>query len=123
MNTTKENGNKTAKVRFDYTTIGLVKNADNNDEVTFDGLGINELPKESIDWIANYGLFVYLTRSLAGHEKESVEFKRTMISDGYNWLKDGMPKKTRANSIKTDSFIDSVNSIINGDVPMKVMGF
>jgi len=82
---------KSDKVRFDYTTIGLVK-ADGI--VTFDGKGINDIA-DCKDYLANYGLFVVLTRSLAGHEKDTLAEKKAIVKDNFQWFLAGMPKREK----------------------------
>ena len=82
---------KSDKVRFDYTTIGLVKK---DGIVTFDGKGINDI-QDCKDYLANYGLFVVLTRSLAGHEKDSLAEKKSIVKENFQWFLDKMPKREK----------------------------
>lgn len=96
-----------AKVRFDYSKIGLVKK---DDVVTMQGKGINILPQESREWLTNYGLFVALTRTLAGHEKDSLVEKQELIQKEWDWLAQGMPTKTRT---KVDAFTSACQKVID----------
>lgn len=91
------------KIRFDYSKIGLTK----VDGITlFDGKGIVNLAKEVIDYLANYGLFVILTRALAGHEKDTDAEKKSIVSASFQWLLDGCPKRTKTH-------IDAKTATIN----------
>ena len=83
------------KVRFDYTTIGLVKK---DGIVTFDGKGINDIANCK-DYLANYGLFVIMTRSLAGHEKDTDAEKKAILVDTFSWFTEGMPKRAKAGRV------------------------
>ena len=96
----------TKKERFDYSTIGLVKK---EDKVTFNEEGIDVLTSEVKDWLANYGTFVYLTRLLAGHEKDTLAEKKAIVQEGWNWLVDGMPARTRA---RVDGKTAAVNELL-----------
>jgi hypothetical protein len=93
---------KSTKVRFDYTTIGLIKK---DGIVTFEGKGINDITTCK-DYLANYGLFVVLTRSLAGHENDSLAEKKAIVADTFKWFTDGMPKREK-------SRIDTKTATIN----------
>lgn len=97
-----------AKVRFNYSKVGLVKE---NNVVKFNNKGINTLPEPSRDWLANYGLFVALTRTLAGHEKDTDIEKQILIQKEWDWLAQGMPPKTRAT--KVDAFTMACQKLIS----------
>jgi len=98
-----------AKERFDYSKVGLVK----KDGITkFNGEGIEVLPETSQQWLANYGLFVYESRLLAGHEKDTISEKTELIQEGWNWLIDGMPKRERT---RTDAFTAACQKIIDSE--------
>lgn len=73
-----------------YVEMGLNK-IDN--VVTFEGKGIDDLPKDSARFLANYGLFVHMTRALAGKESYSVPEKIKILKDDFSWLEEGMPKR------------------------------
>jgi hypothetical protein len=79
------------KKRFDYTTLGLIKK---DDITTFNEQGINDIP-ECRDYLANYGLFVIMTRSLAGHEKDSLVEKKAILTETFKWFTDKMPKRVK----------------------------
>jgi hypothetical protein len=94
------------KTRFDYSLVGLAK----VDGVTkFNGMTIHEViatnadkvkaaenKKAATDFLMNYGLFVVLTRTLAGHEKDSISEKKSLIQKEWDWLKSGCPKREHA---------------------------
>lgn len=79
------------KIRFDYTKVGLVKK---DDIVTFNGKGVEDIAN-CRDYLANYGLFVVMTRSLAGHEKETDAEKKTILTATFKWFEDEMPKRIK----------------------------
>jgi len=80
------------KKRFDYSTLKLNK----VEGVTkFDGKGIDALPAETRTFLANYGLFVNMTRELAGHEKDTIAEKQAILNDQWAWLEAGCPKRER----------------------------
>lgn len=90
-----------AKTRFDYSLVGLAKK---DGVTTFDGKGIETLNTDANNFLANYGLFVVLTRTLAGHEKDSINEKKDHIRKEWNWLVAGCPKRTKntaASKVKT----------------------
>ena len=82
--------NSTEKVnRFDYEgRLGLAKV---KGETFLWGCGISFFSKTVVAWLANYGLFVYLTRSLAGKENYTDREKLTIVNDKFQWLAKGMP--------------------------------
>jgi hypothetical protein len=71
------------KKRFDYSKIGLIKK---DDITTYDGKGLEQFSVASILRLANYGLFTILTRSLAGHEKETNEEKKEILTETFDGL-------------------------------------
>ena len=81
------------KKRYDYSLIGLAKE---KGLTTFDNKGVGTLPKESVNHLANYGLFVLLSRTLAGHEKDSDIDKKALVQNAWDWLAEGMPAKAKA---------------------------
>lgn len=85
--------NTTEKVnRFDYEgRLGLSKS---KGTTLLWGCGLSFFSKAVIEWLANYGLFVYLTRSLAGKESYSDREKLAIINDKFQWLAKGMPHET-----------------------------
>lgn len=102
------------KKRFDYGQIGLVKK---NDEVLYEGISVDDLPTNSKSWLSHYGAFVFLTRSLAGHEKDSLADKKAIVAEQFQWLVDGMPEKTRKNAVKVDAFVDACRKVMASDAP------
>ena len=72
--------------RYDYTKIGLTKI---NNVTTFDGNGIDKFMPEVVNGLANYGFFVVLTRSLAGHEKDTDVEKKLIVKSVYDMLASG----------------------------------
>ncbi len=98
-----------AKERFDYSLIGLVKK---DDVTTFDGKRADDLPEVARTFLANYGMFVALSRTLAGHEKDTIEEKRALVEDYWNWLEAGCPKRERKAS---DAFTTACNKIMASD--------
>lgn len=106
------------KVRFDYSKVGLSKEdfKDTNgkvlrsDKVTFDGYNVEDLPYVSQTWCADYGLFVALTRTLAGNEKASLKEKHDLIQEKWDWLMNGMPAITRT---KVDAFTSACQKVMN----------
>ena len=98
-----------AKTKFDYTTIGLVK-ADG--VVSFDGKGIDSLPATAKEHLLNYGLFVKLTRALAGHENDTIAEKKALVAETWDWLMADCPKITRT---KTDAVTATAKLAANTD--------
>jgi hypothetical protein len=96
-------------MRYDYNKIGLAKT---EGTTKFDGMGINDLGNAAIQWIANYGLFVFLTRSLAGHEKMSDADKKDIVAESFQWLLDGMPARERS---KADAFTSACMKVWESD--------
>ncbi|MFZ3129589.1 MAG: hypothetical protein WA125_00415 [Desulfosporosinus sp.] len=84
--------NKKKKTRFDYSLINLIKK---DDVTTFNGMGITNLTQPCRDYLANYGLFVVLTRTLAGHESDSIAEKKALVADAFKWFTDEMPKREK----------------------------
>ena len=81
---------KVSKTNEKYSVFGLEK----KDGVTsFSGLGIEDLPEASRRWLANYGLFVAMTRTWAGHEKDTAGEKQDLLTREWEWLMDGCPKE------------------------------
>ena len=96
-------------MRYDYNRIGLAKT---EGTTKFNGMGINDLGNAAVQWIANYGLFVFLTRSLAGHEKMSDNDKKDIVAESFQWLLDGMPARERS---KADAFTSACMKIWESD--------
>jgi hypothetical protein len=72
--------------RYDYSKIALVK----KDGITkFDDNGIDNFTSDVVNGLANYGFFVMLTRSLAGHEKETDIEKKAIVKAVYEMLLSG----------------------------------
>jgi hypothetical protein len=87
-----ESTDKKTKTRFDYSLISLTK----KDDVTlFNGMSIMNLTQPCRDYLANYGLFVVLTRTLAGHEQDSLVEKKALVADAFQWFIDEMPKREK----------------------------
>lgn len=82
-----------AKVRFDYSLVGLSKK---DGVTTFNGTPVESLPESAKIFLVNYGGFVALTRTLAGHEKDTVAEKKAHIQKEWDWLAAGCPKRERA---------------------------
>ena len=95
-----------AKERFDYSLIGLVKK---DDVTTFDGKRADELNVPAKAFLINYGAFVAMSRTLAGHEKDTIEEKRALVKDYWDWLDAGCPKRERKVS---DAFTTACNKIM-----------
>ena len=95
-----------AKERFDYAQIGLVKK---DDVTTFDGKRADELNVTAKAFLINYGAFVAMSRTLAGHEKDTIEEKRALVKDYWDWLNAGCPKRERKVS---DAFTTACNKIM-----------
>mgnify|MGYP001381281440 CR=1 FL=1 len=83
------------KKRYDYTKLALLKV---DGIVTFEGKGIDTIPSCK-DYLANYGLFVIMTRSLAGHEKDTDAEKKAILVDTFAWFTEGMPKRAKAGRV------------------------
>lgn len=96
-------------MRYDYNKIGLAKV---NGITIFCGKGIKDFADAVVQWIANYGLFVFLTRSLAGHEKMSDNDKRDIVAESFQWLLDGMPARERS---KADAFTSACMKVWESD--------
>jgi len=64
-----------AKERFDYAQIGLAKV---EDVTTFDGKKADDLNAYAKSFLVNYGAFVAMSRTLAGHEKDTIAEKREL---------------------------------------------
>ena len=96
-------------MRYDYNKIGQAKT---EGTTKFDGMGINDIPATATEWIANYGLFVFLTRSLAGHEKMSDNDKKNIVAESFQWLLDGMPARERS---KADAFTSACMKVWESD--------
>lgn len=80
------------KKRFDYSLVGLVK----TDHVTlFNKEGVVNLDAKAQSVCANYGLFVMLTRTLAGHENDTIQEKKDLMTKTWDWLKEGCPKREK----------------------------
>lgn len=82
-----------AKVRFDYSLVGLAKK---DGVTTFNGAPVESLPESAKTFLVNYGGFVALTRTLAGHEKDTAAEKKAHIQKEWDWLAAGCPKRERA---------------------------
>lgn len=95
-----------AKERFDYSLVGLVKK---DDVTTFDGKRADELNVDAKMFLINYGAFVAMSRTLAGHEKDTIAEKRELVEDYWNWLEAGCPKRERKVS---DAFTTACNKIM-----------
>ena len=114
------------KKRFDYSRIGLAKV---DGTTTFWGKGVNDLTEETVKYLANYGLFVVLTRTLAGNEKKSDHEKTEIVNREMKWLLDGMPKRERktespedkAARIKAETIKAMRAAVENGTVAEKRM--
>ncbi|OQB06825.1 MAG: hypothetical protein BWY21_01883 [Parcubacteria group bacterium ADurb.Bin216] len=98
-----------AKERFDYTQIGLAKV---EDVTTFDGKRADELNLDAKAFLINYGAFVAMSRTLAGHEKDTIAEKRALVEDYWNWLEAGCPKRERKVS---DAFTTACNKIMTSE--------
>lgn len=107
----------TDKKRFDYASIGLVKEAG---IVTFNGKGIKDLPIEAQDAMANYGLFVGITRTTArtSDMKLTVEEMKAEFQEYWNWLMAGCPKRAKAD--KVDQFTAACNKVMASEAPAGV---
>lgn len=83
-----------SKERFDYSLIHV---ADIDDVTTLRGKGINDLPKESVPYLANVGLLVMFQRSLAASKDCPLTLaeKQEKVDGIWNWLTAGMPKRQR----------------------------
>lgn len=89
----------------DYSNLGLVK--DENGIVSFNGKTLMDIPAAVQDAVikhlANYGLFVEMTRELATTKDKPYTDaeKKAIFSDFWKWLETGMPKskRTKAPSI------------------------
>ena len=95
-----------SKERFDYSLVGLVKK---DGVTTFGGQKAEDLNLNAQAFLINYGAFVAMSRTLAGHEKDTVEEKRELLSDYWNWLEEGCPKRERKVS---DAFTTACNKIM-----------
>jgi len=103
-----------AKVRFDYSLVGLEKK---EGIVTFDNVKVVEkLTPHALSIAANYGLFVAATRSLAGHEKDSVAEKKELIKGVIDWYLDDCPQRTKSATgiASTQSKVDAIMADISG---------
>ena len=95
-----------AKKKFDYSLVGLVKK---DDVTTFDDERVDELNVTAKAFLVNYGAFVAMSRTLAGHEKDTIEEKRALVKDYWDWLDAGCPKRERKVS---DAFTTACNKIM-----------
>jgi len=103
-----------AKVRFDYSLVGLAKK---DGIVTFDSVNIIEkLTPHALSIAANYGLFVAATRSLAGHEKDSLAEKKELIKGVIDWYLEDCPQRTKGATgiASTQSKVDAIMADITG---------
>ncbi len=98
-----------SKERFDYSLVGLVKK---DDVTTFDGKRADELNVDAKAFLINYGAFVAMSRTLAGHEKDTIAEKRELVADYWNWLEAGCPKRERK---VTDAFTTACNKIMTSE--------
>lgn len=89
--------------RFDYTTLGLVKK---DDVVTFNGNGIMDLDQKIRDGLSNYGLFVKMTRALAGHEKDSEVEKKAILTSMWDLLKSGKMTSGKKTGLSAEAILD-----------------
>jgi hypothetical protein len=89
--------------------LGLVKK---DDVVTFNGQGIDAVTDDARTYLANYGLFVHMTRCLAGEEKSTIEEKTAILAEDFKWFVDDMPAITRKNAVKIDAFVVSCDTIM-----------
>lgn len=94
------------KKRFDYSQVGLAKV---DDVTTFDGKRAEELNLDARMFLINYGAFVAMSRTLAGHEKDTIAEKRALVKDYWDWLDAGCPKRERKVS---DAFTTACNKIM-----------
>lgn len=81
------------KKRYDYTIIGLVKT---EGHVSFDNVSVDTLPDNAKQVLMHYGAFVMLTRTLAGHEKDTDAEKKSLVKDTWDWLLAGCPKRIKS---------------------------
>ncbi len=98
--------------RFDYENrLGLSKS---KGITLLWGCGINFFPKTVVTWLANYGLFVYLTRSLAGKESYTDREKLAIINEKFQWLAKGMPHEA-TEKVTKDAFTVACDKIMASD--------
>lgn len=75
-----------SKINVKYGKHGLKKV---DDITTFNGKGVETLPSKSQTWLANYGLFVFISR-LTANEKNETKWSN-LFSETFKWLEDEMP--------------------------------
>jgi hypothetical protein len=111
------------KKRFDYSLVGLVK-ADH--VTTFETApaytdakgkaipaiicGIDDLDTNAQKVLANYGLFVMLTRTLAGHEADTNTEKKELMTKTWDWLKESCPKREKVMISAYEAACNKVNA-------------
>jgi hypothetical protein len=106
-----------AKARFDYASIGLTK----LEGVTlFNGEGITAMNEDIKAKLADYGLFVKLTRALAGHEKDSNEEKKAILTEMFNMLKDGKMTTGKRTRTTADPFKVACDKVWLSDAAEKI---
>jgi exonuclease VII small subunit len=82
------------KKRFDYSLIHVT---DIDNVTMLHGKGIADLPDECTPYLANVGLLVMFQRSLAASKDcpLSLEEKQAKVDHIWEWLSNGMPKRTK----------------------------
>jgi hypothetical protein len=104
---------KISEVNKKYGTAGLLKV---DDITTVNGEGINDLPSESKDYLANYGLFVLISR-LTANEKDTKKWP-DLFADKWVWLMEGMPKVDRT---RADAFTTACRKVLSSDADKATM--
>jgi poly(A) polymerase Pap1 len=103
---------KMSEVNKKYGAFGLLKI---DDITTVNGEGINNLPVESKDYLANYGLFVLISR-LTANEKDTSKWA-DLFADKWVWLMDSMPKVDRT---RADAFTSACKKVMESDATDKL---
>jgi poly(A) polymerase Pap1 len=104
---------KISEVNRKYGTAGLLKV---DDITTVNGEGINDLPSASKDYLANYGLFVLISR-LTANEKDTKKWP-DLFADKWVWLMEGMPKVDRA---RADAFTTACRKVLESGADEKTI--
>lgn len=104
---------KISEVNKKYGTAGLLKV---DDITTVNGEGIDDLPEASLKYLANYGLFVLISR-LTANEKDSSKWA-DLFADKWVWLMEGMPKVDRT---RADAFTTACRKVLESGADAKTI--
>jgi hypothetical protein len=103
---------KISEINKKYGSAGLLKVGE---ITTVNGEGIDDLPSESRKYLANYGLFVLISR-LTANEKDTKKWP-DLFADKWVWLMEGMPKVDRT---RLDAFTSACKKVMESDADEKL---